>query len=240
MSMELLTADARKFFARLSEKEKRLFAGLEANRLGQHGVQQVSEFYHIHPHTVRRGKRELAEERGEDSARVRCAGGGRKLCETTYPELDTTFLAILREHTAGDPMQEDARWTYLDNTAIRDRLHTRGCPVSIPVVTRLLKKHKYGQRRMVKRKTFKQDPDRNTQFEQIQAVTEAEAGGPNPILSMDTKKKSISGSCIGRDRCMSRLARTRRSMIIAFQAMRQASSFRMGFMMSSGMVPISP
>jgi hypothetical protein len=188
MKMELLTADAQKFFARLSEKDKRLFAGLEAIRLGQYGVQEVSEFYHIHPHTVRRGKRELTEDSAEDAARVRRVGGGRKRCELTYPELDSTFRAILREHTAGDPMQEDARWTYLDNTAIRDRLHANGCPVSIPVVKRLLKKHKYGQRRMVKRKTFKQDPDRNTQFEQIQALTEAEAGGPNPILSMDTKK----------------------------------------------------
>ena len=236
--MELLTADAQKFFARLSEKDKRLFAGLEAIRLGRHGVHEVSEFYDIHPHTVRRGKRELKEDSEEDSDRVRRVGGGRKLCETIYPELDTTFLAILGEHTAGDPMQEDARWTYLDNTAIRDRLHARGCPVSIPVVKRLLKKHKYGQRRMVKRTTFKQDPDRNTQFEQIQAVTVAEAGGPNPILSMDTKKKNISGSCIGRDRSMSKPEPSRRFMIIASQAMPPALSFRMGSMMSSRMAPI--
>ena len=237
--MKLLTADARKFFAHLSEKDKRLFAGLEAIRLGRHGVQEVSEFYGIHPHTVRRGKRELMEDKeAEEPDRVRRVGGGRKLCETTYPELDTAFLAILREHTAGDPMQEDVRWTYLDTTAIRDCLHARGCPVSIPVVKRLLNKHKYGQRRMVKQKTFKQNPDRNAQFEQIQAVTEAEAGGPNPMLSMDTKKKNISGSCIGRDRSMSKSARSRRSMIIAFQAMPPTLSFHTGSMMSFGMGPI--
>jgi hypothetical protein len=188
--MDLFTTEAREFFERLSEKEKRLFAGLEASRLGWHGVQQVSEFYNLHPHTVRRGKQDLEEGHRGEPGRVRLSGGGRKTSEETYPELDATFLAILREHTAGDPMQDEARWTYLDNRAIQDQLQHRGYPVHISVVKRLLKKHKYGQRRMIKRKTFKQDPDRNAQFEQIQAVTEAEAGGPNPILSMDTKKKN--------------------------------------------------
>ena len=200
--MELFTSEAREFFERLSEKEKRLFAGLEANRLGWHGVQQVSEFYNIHPHTVRRGRQELIEGHHGGSDRVRQSGGGRKRSEETYPELDATFLAILREHTAGDPMQEEVQWTYLDNRAIQDQLQKRGCPVHISVVKRLLKKHHYGQRRMIKQKTFKQDPDRNAQFEQIQAVTKAEARGPNPILSMDTKKKSTSENSTGRDPCM--------------------------------------
>lgn len=188
--MELLDETARKFFDRLSEQEKRVFAALEATRLGRHGVQRVSEFYHIHPNTIRRGKRELAEGTGTSSPRIRQPGGGRKTSEVKYPQLDATFLAILREHTAGDPMDEDARWTYLNDTEIGERLEAHGYPVSRSVVTRLLKKHKYGQRCMIKRKTFKQDPDRNAQFEQIQAVTDAEAEGPNPILSMDTKKKS--------------------------------------------------
>jgi hypothetical protein len=118
--------------------------------------------------------------------------------------LDAAFLAILREHTAGDPMDAEARWTYLNDTEIGERLQTQGFPVSRSVVKRLLKKHHYGQRCMIKRKTFKQDPNRNTQFEQIQAVTAAEAEGPNPILSMDTKKKSTLGSCIGAAPSMSK------------------------------------
>jgi len=116
----------------------------------------------------------------------------------------TAQVAILREHTAGDPMNEDARWTYLNDTEICERLQAHGCPVSRSVVKRLLKKHKYGQRCMIKRKTFKQDPDRNAQFEQIQAVTKVEVDGPNPILSMDTKKKNTLGSCIGEEPCMSK------------------------------------
>jgi hypothetical protein len=202
--MELLDKTARKFFDCLSEKEKRLFAALEATRLGRHGVQRVSEFYNIHPNTIRRGKRELAEGGGTTSNRIRQPGGGRKKSEETYPMLDATFLAILREHTAGDPMDEDARWTYLNDTEIGERLQAHGYPVSRSVVKRLLKKHNYGQRGMIKRTTFKQDPNRNAQFEQIQAVTEAEAEGPNPILSMDTKKKSTLVSSIGEEPFMSK------------------------------------
>ena len=204
--MELLDHTARTFFEHLSEKEKRLFAALEATRLGRHGVQLVSDFYKIHPNTIRRGKRELAEGAEAVSHRIRRPGGGRKKSETTSPQLETTFLAILREHTAGDPMDEHAQWTYLNDTEIGERLQAQGYPVSRSVVKRLLKKHKYGQRGMIKRTTFKQDPDRNAQFEQIQAVTDAEAEGPNPILSMDTKKKSMSDASIGKARSMSRQA----------------------------------
>jgi hypothetical protein len=202
--MELLDTLAREFFNHLSEKEKRLFAALEATRLGRHGVQRASEFYQIHPNTIRRGKRELATGTGKTSTRVREPGGGRKKSEETYPTLDAIFLAILRGHTAGDPMNEDVHWTYLNDTEIRERLEAHGCPVSRSVVKRLLKKHQYGQRVMNKRKTFKQNPDRNAQFEQIQAVTATEAEGPNPILSMDTKKKNTLDSCIGEEPCMSR------------------------------------
>lgn len=198
----VLNEESRKFFECLSEKEKRLFAGLEAKRLGWHGVKRVSEFYHIHPHTVRRGKQELENEQEPQREGIRRPGGGRKKSEQTYPSLDAIFLEILREHTAGEPMQSDVRWTYLDDTAIRDQLHERGCPVSVSVVKRLLKKHKFGRRRMVKQKTFKQNLDRNAQFEQIATVNTVEAKSSNPILSMDTKKKSISGHSIEQDESM--------------------------------------
>jgi hypothetical protein len=202
--MELLNDTAREYFAQLSEKDKRVFAALEATRLGRHGVQRVSEFYEIHPNTVRRGKQELAKGTKTSSNRIRQPGGGRKKSEETYPLLDTAFLTILREHTAGDPMDAEARWTYLNDTEIGERLQAQGYPVSRSVVKRLLKKHHYGQRSMIKRKTFKQNPNRHTQFEQIQAVTDAEAEGSNPILSMDTKKKSTLDSCIGEVPSMSK------------------------------------
>jgi hypothetical protein len=67
------------FFSTLNEKHKRLYAGREAIRLGYYGVEAVSKKYDIHPHTVRRGKKELLS--GSPSVSdtsIRKVGGGRK------------------------------------------------------------------------------------------------------------------------------------------------------------------
>ena len=66
------------FYRHLSEKDRRLFCGLEAVRLGAHGVGQVSLIYQVHPHTVRAGKAELLSGDLLPSGLVRRPGGGRK------------------------------------------------------------------------------------------------------------------------------------------------------------------
>jgi hypothetical protein len=66
------------FFTNLSEKDRRQFCGLEAIRIGAHGVSQVSAFYGIHPHTVRVGKAELLSGNLLSCDKVRRPGGGRK------------------------------------------------------------------------------------------------------------------------------------------------------------------
>jgi hypothetical protein len=155
----------------------------------------VSEFYGIHPNTIRQGKQELATGLPEDDAtRIRKPGGGRKRAEQHYPDIDAAFLEILDKHTAGNPMNGEVRWTQLGDEEIRDYLQSRGYAVGIAAVKRLLIKHQYHRRQAAKKKTFKRDPDRNPQFEYIEVVNanEDEAGGVNPILSIDTKKKNIS------------------------------------------------
>jgi hypothetical protein len=66
------------FFGQLSEKDRRLFCGLEAVRLGIHGVSQVSVLYRVHPHTVRAGKKELMAGNLLPPGKIRRPGGGRK------------------------------------------------------------------------------------------------------------------------------------------------------------------
>jgi hypothetical protein len=188
-----------RYFQCLSEKDKRRFAGLEARRLGWHGVTKASQFYGLHPHAVRKGKKELEKGQNDTDSRIRREGGGRKNMEIKYPNLDAEFLDVLKEHTAGDPMDDEVQWTHLSDKEINVRLKAQGIPVGVSVVKRLLKKHGYRRRKAVKTKVFKNVPERNTQFEQIAAVGETEADSPNPILSIDTKKKSISGNYIERD-----------------------------------------
>lgn len=66
------------FFNNLSEKDKRLFAGLEAMKIGYYGVKEVSEKLSIHKHTIRTGQKELLSEEFMPAHQIRRKGGGRK------------------------------------------------------------------------------------------------------------------------------------------------------------------
>ena len=66
------------FYNNLSEKDKRLFAGLESMRIGYYGVSVVSKRLNIHKHTIRTGKKELMSEKLTPFLKVRKKGGGRK------------------------------------------------------------------------------------------------------------------------------------------------------------------
>jgi hypothetical protein len=66
------------FCNNLSEKDRRYFCGLEAIRIGVHGVKEVSSFYKVNSHTVRTGKAELMSGNLLPCDKVRRSGGGRK------------------------------------------------------------------------------------------------------------------------------------------------------------------
>jgi hypothetical protein len=64
------------FYSLLDERQRRLYAGLEAMKIGHGGDAQVAELLGIDPGTVARGRRELLS--GDvQPGRVRRAGGGR-------------------------------------------------------------------------------------------------------------------------------------------------------------------
>lgn len=72
------------FFSVLDERQRRLYAGLEAHRLGHGGDRKMADLLGLDVHTVARGRRELfggQVERG----RIRREGGGRKRAEKKRP-----------------------------------------------------------------------------------------------------------------------------------------------------------
>ena len=79
-SEETLTQEVRSamtvFFGLLNERQRRLFAGLEAMKIGRGGNVRVAALLGIDPHTVARGRLELLSE-NIDPTRVRRPGGGR-------------------------------------------------------------------------------------------------------------------------------------------------------------------
>lgn len=65
------------FHSLLDEKQRRLYAGLEAYKLGHGGDQRIAQLFGVDRHTVAKGRRELLG--GEVAAqRIREVGGGRK------------------------------------------------------------------------------------------------------------------------------------------------------------------
>jgi hypothetical protein len=68
------------FYDSLSEKDRRRYAALEAEKLGHGGVEYVAQVLGCHPSTIRQGREEV-EQLPEDAApdRVRKKGGTQTL-----------------------------------------------------------------------------------------------------------------------------------------------------------------
>ena len=75
------------FFRLLNEQQRRLFAGLEAMKLGRGGDARVAALLGMDPHTVAKGRTELLSE-DIDPAHVRKPGGGRIAAEKKRSERD--------------------------------------------------------------------------------------------------------------------------------------------------------
>jgi len=72
------------FYSLLDERQRRLYAGLEAMKVGHGGDAQVAELLGIDPGTVARGRRELLA--GDvEPGRVRQKGGGRPSAKKAPP-----------------------------------------------------------------------------------------------------------------------------------------------------------
>ncbi len=182
------------FYQTLNQKDKRRYAAVEAMKLGHGGQSYVARILGCSRKTVYKGLKEI-ENGYQKDPRIRESGGGRKPYTSKHPNIDEPFLAVLKLHTAGDPMKEEVIWTNLTQREIALRLEEGyGIKVSQTVIKQLLKKHNFRRRKAQKRRTMKQHALRNEQFENIARLrAEYEAAG-QPICSMDSKKKESLGN----------------------------------------------
>lgn len=187
----------KKYYATLAEKERRRYAAVEAIKLGPEGIAYIAQLLGCSEKTVRRGIVEMENmaEEPPDEPGQRRPGGGRKGYEEKHPDIDTHFLAVVKDHTAGDPMNDQVVWTDLTPQEIADGLEKdHAVKVSKSVIRKLLKKHGFHRRKAQKKQTLKSVPYREEQFGKIAAlIAEYQAAG-NPIISFDTKKKEYLGN----------------------------------------------
>lgn len=141
------------FFNTLSEKDKRRYAAVEAQKLGHGGIIYIAQVLGCSRTTIYEGLAELNTLPSDNQyePRIRRVGGGRKTYEETLPDIDTAFLDVLKDNIAGDPMDATVRWTNLTHEEIQTRLldeHT--IDVSETVVRQLLAKHDFRRRKAQK------------------------------------------------------------------------------------------
>ncbi len=149
------------------------------------------------PHTIRKGLKELEERAADPSAavpqRLGARGGGRKLCTVADRELEAALERLVDPVTRGDP-QSPLRWTCKSTTQLADALTRQGHLVSPSTVGRLLKAAGYSLQSNRQTKEGGNHPDRNAQFEHLNATVRAFQKRGQPVISVDTKKKELVGN----------------------------------------------
>jgi len=142
----------KKFYDSLSEKDKRRYAGIEALKLGRGGQKYIAKVLGCSRGTVKKGVWEVSDLPAKEvDKRIRQVGGGRKKYSEKWSKIDEQFLTVLKEHTAGDPMDERVVWTDLSHKEIQQLLgETYQVWVSKPIISKLLKKHGYRRRKAQK------------------------------------------------------------------------------------------
>jgi hypothetical protein len=176
----------------LDERGRRLFAATEAMSAGQGGVTAVSAATGIARSTINRGVAELKAGRFEIGHRIRRAGGGRKRAVERQPGLLAALEALIEHAIRGDP-EAPLRWVSRSQRNIAEALRRQGFEVSQKLVGLLLRELEYSCQANRKTREGTSHPDRNAQFEHINATVKAAIAAGAPAISVDTKKKELVG-----------------------------------------------
>jgi hypothetical protein len=183
----------------LHEKARRCWAACEALSLGRGGISLVAAATRLSRPTIRRGIAEI-QAGDHDSVgphpnhpRIRQPGGGRY----TIAEADGTLIRDLKRlidpATRGDPMSP-LLWTCKSTRTLADALVGMGHDLSHQTVGRLLVELGYSLQANRKTEEGQDHPDRDAQFEHINAQVRSSQRRGQPVVSVDTKKKEIVGN----------------------------------------------
>ena len=176
---------------KLDERERRMFAANEVRAAGHGALAVVSAITGLARSTINRGADDL-DEGLLPEGRVRRKGGGGK----PLSERDPTLVPDLQRlaEPMGDPMRP-LKWVSKSPAKLAEALKADGHAVCANTVAKLLEE-KLEYSRQVNRKTHEgaSHPDRNAQFEHINAKVVAAQAAGQPVISVDTKKKELIGN----------------------------------------------
>lgn len=175
----------------LTERGRRLWAATESRAIGYGGDALVSRATGIDRKTIRKGRHEI-ENGIEINTRLRKAGGGRRSLEKSQPGIMQALEQLVDPITRGDPMSA-LRWTCKSRAKLAAALTKEGWKISSTTVGRYLHELGYSLQSTQKSNEGTSHPERNAQFEFINATAEGYQTAGQPVISVDTKKKELVG-----------------------------------------------
>jgi transposase len=179
----------------LDERGRRVWAAAEANALPHGGVSLVAKATGLSRSTIHAGIRELkaGSDKPAVSGRIRRAGGGRKPLTFHQPDLLEALEQLVEPLTRGDP-ESFLRWSSKSTRNLAQELQRQGYSIGDRKVAGLLHQMGYSLQANTKTLEGKQHPDRNAQFEYVNARTKSFLDKGLPVISVDTKKKELVGN----------------------------------------------
>lgn len=182
----------------MDERMTRLWAAAEAEALGPGGTATVTRATGIRGKRIWMGRKDLDElsrkppQEPPRKQRVRRAGAGRRRLLETDPTLAKDLESLIDPVTRGDP-ESPLRWTCKSSAKLAEALKQMGHEVGETSVRHLLAELGYSLQANAKVREGTNHPDRNAQFEYINAQVEAFLAANEPVISVDTKKKELIG-----------------------------------------------
>jgi hypothetical protein len=186
---------------RLDERQRRTYAAVEAKVIGRGGVSQVAAATGLARGTIMAGMQELEGKVNEFFAgatlaaagSVRRSGGGRKPLTHKDPTRVADLIALVDPGARGDP-ESPLRWSCKSLRVLAEELNAQGHTVSHVVVGELLKAQGFSLQGNAKVIEGNQSPDRDAQFQHINATVAQALSEGRPVISVDTKKKERVGA----------------------------------------------
>jgi hypothetical protein len=179
----------------LDERRRRQWAAAESRDLGWGGMTTVAHATGLSRTTITVGAGELAQpakRRALEGMRVRRPGGGRRPLAETDPDLLAALETLIEPTTRGDP-ESPLRWTCKSIRRLAEELTRENHPVGAVTVAKLLRRTGYSLQANRKTREGSSHPDRNAQFEYINASVQRFLKRGQPAVSVDAKKKENVG-----------------------------------------------
>ena len=152
----------------LNERLRRLYAAAEAQALGYGGVSTVARATGVSRRAIGDGLKELDDPATNSGKQIRRPGGGRKRAVAKDATLIHDLEQLIEPVSRGDP-ESPLRWVCKSVRQLAAELNRQGHQVSHRVVAELLQELGYSLQANRKTSEGAAHPDRNAQFEHINA-----------------------------------------------------------------------